>query len=295
MMSETIRHSDSPVEPSTSDVDAVESAVTAFLRDQVQAADATGVVVPMSGGLDSAVAATLAADALGPERVLGLGLPCHKSDAADAMTAGTIADHLGIDFERVHLRPLLHQFDQSVRPVLDPDADSARTPTPDRALGNAVARLRMVCAYYAANRTNRLILGTANRSELLLGYVTKYGDAGADLFPLGDLYKTEVRALGEHLSLPESVVEKPPTAGFYPGQTDADDLGATYDTIDSLLWRVVEQGESVETAADAVDIDDATAKRLVGMCTETVHKRRMPPTPGLGERSRRPTGDGDAE
>jgi len=149
----------------------------------------------------------------------------------------------------------------------------------------------MCCAYYAANRRNRLVVGTANRSELLLGYVTKYGDGAADLFPLGGLYKTEVRALADHLGLPEPIVEKVPTTGRYPGQTDADDLGATYDVIDSLLYRVIEEGDPVDTVAEALDIDEATAQRLVSMCVETAHKRRLPPMADVGGRSRRPTAD----
>ncbi|WP_236035716.1 NAD+ synthase [Haloarcula rubra] len=280
---------DSFVQSPSDDVAEVESAVVSFLRERVRAADADGVVVAMSGGLDSTVTATLAAEALGPKRVLGLAMPCHKTDATAAMEAETVADQLGIAFQRVHLRPLLHQFDHDVVPSLDPGETDGSVPTDDRALGNAVARFRMTCAYYAANRTNRLVVGTANRSELLLGYVTKFGDGGADLFPLGDLYKTEVRALGRHLGLPDAIVERTPTAGFRAGQTDADDLGATYDVVDSVLWRVVEQGDPVDSVADSLGVETATASRLVSMCSETAHKRAMPPTPGLGERPRRPT------
>ncbi|QIO24055.1 NAD+ synthase [Haloarcula sp. JP-L23] len=288
-MTDQTQYPDSPVQFPRDDVAAVESAVAAFLRERVRAADADGVVVAMSGGLDSTVTATLAAEALGPDRVLGLALPCHKTDACAAMEAETVADHLGIAFQRVHLRPLLQQFHQAVVPTLDPGVTDGSAPTEDRALGNAIARFRMTCAYYVANRTNRLVVGTANRSELLLGYVTKHGDAGADLFPLGDLYKTEVRELARHLGLPDAIVERTPTAGFRVGQTDADDLGATYDVVDAVLWRVVEQDESVERVASALDVAEDTAARLVSMCSTTAHKRSLPPTPGIGDRVRRPT------
>lgn len=274
------------------DIETVRTAVAAFLRERVDAAGADGVVVAMSGGLDSTVTATIAVEALGPERVLGLGLPCHKTDASAAMEAAAVADHLGIEFKRVQLRQLLHQFEQQLVPTLSPDEGPGPTPTPDRALENAIARLRMVCAYYAANRMNRLVVGTANRSELLLGYVTKYGDAGADLFPLGALYKTEVRALGAHLGLPDPIVKKKPSAGLYPGQTDADELGAAYDVIDPLLEWVVDDGESVDTAVEALDIEPDTAQRLVSMCAETAHKRAMPPISELGERRRNPSATG---
>ncbi|WP_135304257.1 NAD+ synthase [Haloarcula amylovorans] len=268
------------------DPTAVESALVAFVRERVETANAAGVVVAMSGGLDSTVTAALAVEALGSDRVLGLALPCHKTDASAAMEAGAIADHLGIDFERVHLRPLLHQFDQSVAPLLDPDETDETTPTVDRALGNVVARFRMVCAYYAANRTNRLVLGTSNRSELLLGYLTKYGDGAADLCPLGDLYKTEVRDLAEHLGVPERIVKAEPTAGDYPAQTDADDLGAPYETIDPFLGRLVDRGLPMKAAAEGLDLGLETAERLVRMYQQTAHKRAVPPTPGLAGRSR---------
>ena len=275
----------------TQDVAAVESTVRAFLREHVDGAGADGVVVAMGGGLDSTVTATLAVQALGPDRVLGLGLPCHKTDASATMEASVVADHLGMEFQRVHLQPLLQGFEQQLAPSLAGEVPRGPTPTPDRARHNTIARLRMCCTYYAANRRNRLVVGTANRSELLLGYVTKYGDGAADLFPLGRLYKTEVRALAEHLGLPDPIVEKVPTTGRYPGQTDADDLGATYDVIDSLLYRVIEEGDPVDGAAEALDIDESTAQRLVSMCAETAHKRTMPPVADIGGRSRRPAAD----
>ncbi|MBX0287357.1 NAD+ synthase [Halomicroarcula sp. F28] len=275
----------------TQDVAAVESTVRAFLRERVDGAGVDGVVVAMSGGLDSTVTATLAVRALGPDRVLGLGLPCHKTDASATMEASVVADHLGIEFKRVHLQPLLQGFEQQLAPDLAGEEPRGPTPTPDRARHNVIARLRMCCTYYAANRLNRLVVGTANRSELLLGYVTKYGDGAADLFPLGGLYKTEVRALAGHLGLPDPIVEKVPTTGRYPGQTDADDLGATYDVIDSLLYRVIEEGDPVDVAAGALDIDESTAQRLISMCVETAHKRTMPPVADIGGRSRQPTAD----
>ncbi|WP_236044712.1 NAD+ synthase [Haloarcula nitratireducens] len=283
-----MQYSDTETQPPTDDPTAVESALVEFVRDRVEAAGAEGVVVAMSGGLDSTVTAALAAEALGSDRVLGLALPCHKTDASAAMEAGAIADHLGIDFERIHLRPLLNQFDQRVAPPLDPDETDEATPTVDRALGNAVARFRMVCAYYAANRTNRLVLGTSNRSELLLGYLTKYGDGAADLCPLGDLYKTEVRALAELLGVPESIVEAEPTAGDYPAQTDAADLGAPYGTIDPFLERLVDRDLPIAAAAEGLDLDSETAERLARMYRRTAHKRAVPPTPGLNGRLRRP-------
>ena len=253
--------------------EAVRSAIVSFVRDTVLDANATGVVVAMSGGIDSTLTAMVAVEALGRERVLGLGLPCNKSADRGGTEARNMAEGLGIEFREVHLRPLLDVFEDLVAPAIDPGGDR-------RAVGNVIARLRMICAYYAANTRSRLVLGTANRSERLLGYFTKHGDGGADLCPIGDLYKTEVRTLAYRMGVPRRIVTKQPTAGLWAGQTDADDLGAPYEVIDPVLRRLVD-GDLVEATADAVDTDVDTVRSIAEQYTETRHKRRMPPTPGI--------------
>ncbi|MDZ5809807.1 NAD(+) synthase [Halorubrum sp. AD140] len=258
--------------------------VRSFVESTVAAASADGVVVNMSGGLDSTVTATLAVEALGAERVYGLILPCNKVGARHARDAEALADALEIDHDTVHLHPLFAQlgavapdrFDLHDEPILS---------------GNAVARLRMTLAYLAANATDRLVCGTANRSELLLGYVTKHGDGGADMHPIGHLYKTEVRALAAELDVPEFVVEKPPTAGFLPGQRDADDLGAPYEVIDPVLRLGVDRGldaaaiakrlsgDSGESGDAGVDVDEETVAGLLARHRAAAHKRTTPAMP----------------
>jgi len=246
--------------------------ICTYLENTVASAGADGVVIAMSGGLDSTLTTVLATEALGPDRVIGLGLPVSKTDGISVSEARTIADGLGIEFEEIQLRPLLEVFDDLVATPLGIEDDP-------RARGNAVSRVRMCCAYLVANAQNRLVCGTANRSELLLGYFTKYGDGGADFHPLGDLYKTEVRELAKHVGVPRRIIEKQPTAGLEAGQTDADDLGAGYADIDPLLERVVEGGEPVERVLPDLDIDGATAADILVQSVETSHKRRMPSTP----------------
>ncbi|QFU82444.1 NAD+ synthase [Natronorubrum aibiense] len=257
------------------------------IRTTVDNAGAQGAVVAMSGGIDSTVTAALAVEALGSDRVLGLGLPCHKSEHPGVSEARTIADGLGIEFTEIQLRPLLEAFEETAACALEADVETDEDGRPherNHALGNVIARLRMCCAYYTANRQQRLVLGTANRSEWLLGYFTKYGDGAADTYPLGDLYKTEVRALATRIGVPRRIVNKEPTAGFWADQTDADELGASYDVIDPLLQRLVDDGKSIPEAAAALGIDHETARSLAWLCAETQHKRITPPTPGIGDR-----------
>ncbi|MFW6000332.1 MAG: NAD(+) synthase [Halorubrum sp.] len=266
--------------------------VRSFVADRVDAAGADGVVVNMSGGLDSTVTAALAVEALGADRVYGLVLPCNKIGAPHARDAEALAEALGIEHDTVHLQPLFAQFGAVVPDRFDLHDEPVRS-------GNAVARLRMAVAYLAANAANRLVCGTANRSELLLGYLTKHGDGAADLFPLGHLYKTDVRALAAELDVPAFVVEKAPTAGFLPGQRDADDLGAPYEVVDPVLHLGVDCGLDPESvvkriAAAVTDanvtggesgedefapVDRELVTDLLGRHRATAHKRLPPPTP----------------
>ncbi|ELY76008.1 NAD+ synthase [Natrinema pallidum] len=263
-------------------LEAIRERIVADVRTRVADAGATGVVVAMSGGLDSTLTTALAVEAVGNENVLGLGLPCHKTDGAHVSDARTLAEGLGIDYEEIQLRPLLEAFEGTVADELESVANERGRPDErTTAVGNAVARLRMVTAYYAANRQSRLVLGTANRSERLLGYFTKYGDGGADAYPIGDCYKTEVRALARHIGLPRRIISKEPTAGFSATQTDADDLGARYAVIDPLLYRLVDAEHSLEEAVADLRIDRETAAEIAALHAATAHKRTTPPTPGL--------------
>ncbi|WP_459191204.1 NAD+ synthase [Halosimplex sp. J119] len=258
------------------DLETVREEAVAFIKDTVTQAGARGVVVGLSGGIDSTLTANLAVQALGSERVLGLGLPAH-TDEDNAQEAQTMAEGLGIEFREVDLRPLLDMFEDHVAAAVAPSGGR-------REIGNVAARLRMCALYYAANARSSLVCGTANRSELLLGYFTKYGDGGADLFPLGDLYKTEVQALAQHVGVPRRIIAKEPTADLWAGQTDAEDLGARYSDIDPVLRHIVDRSERVEDAVEALDVDRETAETVARMYVDSLHKRAVPPTPGIDGR-----------
>ncbi len=195
--------------------------ISLWIKEQVDNAGASGVVVGLSGGIDSAVVAALAQRSLG-DNVLGLILPCH-SHGRDAEDARLIADHLHLETSTIDLSPL---YDSLI--MILPPAGSHIT-------ANLKPRLRMMVLYYFAALRNYLVVGTGNRCELAVGYFTKYGDGGVDLLPLGDLLKSEVREIARALALPEQIISKPPSAGLIPGQTDEGELKMTYDELEEVL------------------------------------------------------------
>ena len=252
-------------------------AVAAFITDQVEAADADGVVVCLSGGIDSSLTATLAVEALGPDRVYGLVLPARKDDDGAQFDAHLLADRLDITARTVHLAPLLDAFEDTVAPAISAESDRL-------ARGNALARLRATTAYYAANSRNLLVCGTTNRTEWLLGYFTKYGDGAADLRPLAEFYKTEVRALANALELPTTIRNKPPSAGLWRDQTDAEELGAPYSLIDCILTKLVDDDLGIEGTAAELGVSVERVERYAAMHLAAAHKRDAVPMPSSGGR-----------
>ncbi|GAB6879794.1 NAD+ synthase [Halorubrum gandharaense] len=258
--------------PSLADPDAERERIVRFLADRVDEAGADGLVVNMSGGLDSTVTAALAAEAVGPDRVYALILPCNKVGEPHARDAEALAEALGIEFDTVHLHPLVGAFDAAAPDRFALQEDPMLS-------GNLTARLRMAMAYLAANATNALVVGTTNRSERLLGYLTKHGDGAADFLPIGHRYKSEVRELAAALSVPEFVREKPPSAGFLLGQRDADDLGAPYPVVDAVLHLSVDEGLDAAAVAERTGADRETVDRLLERYENGAHKRMQPPMP----------------
>lgn len=245
-------------------------AVGSWLDQYLEDAGADGYVLGVSGGLDSAVAATLAARAVGPDRVLGLVMPGEPSDPGNMADARELCSDLEIDWAEIDITPIVTAVAAATPSELD-----------TLALGNVRARARMVLWYAEANATDRLVIGPDNRSELLLGYFTKYGDGGVDVSPLGDLYKTEVIEVARALDVHDRFIEKTPTAELWAGQTDVEEIGATYDVVDAVLRNVVDRGRSIAETVSATEIDEETVKRLVSLHRSSEHKRSPPPTPGL--------------
>ena len=244
------------------DNEKVREKIVAFIRDYVQKAGVDGVTFGLSGGIDSALVATLAAQAIDPSRVHCILMPVDAKKDQHVSDAKEIAESLGINYEMFELKNVIKTFDPLKLEKV--------------ALGNLMARVRMVVLYAKANRNNLLVLGTGNKSELMVGYFTKYGDGGADILPIADLYKVNVRDLARHVKVPEHIVTKIPTAGLWAGQTDEGEIGVTYDEIDTILFLHIERGYSSDKIKSC-GVDSNKVDRVLGMMARSQHKRAALP------------------
>ena len=250
----------------------VESLLVRFIKVELARFGFKKGILGLSGGLDSAVCASLAARALGPRKVLGLIMPYGKTFPADVRDAETVARGLGIRAKIVDIAPQV-------------DAYFAAHPTTRRILrGNKMARERMSILYDYSAREKALILGTSNKTELLIGYGTIHGDMACAVNPLGDLYKTQVRELAVYLGVPRAIIRKAPTAGLWAGQTDELEIGMTYAEIDEVLENLVEKRISPKELIRAGYNPDRM-NRIVRLIHRSEFKRKMPPIAKLSSRS----------
>lgn len=237
----------------------VRKIIVDFIRDYVAKAGVKGVVLGLSGGIDSSLVATLACEAIGPDKVLGIILPVDANrDARNIDDAKLLAEHLDMKYEIFELKEAVAAYDSL-------NLDKV-------ARGNLAARLRMVTWYARANQENRLVLGTGNKTELMIGYFTKYGDGGTDVLPIGELYKANVWDLARFVGVPEKLIQKAPSAGLWEGQTDEGEIGISYPDLDSILFLHLEKGMNVEEIVDR-GIERSKIERVLTMMTRSQHKR----------------------
>ena len=243
--------------------------ICAFIREQLDTAGVDRAVLGISGGVDSALTAGLAADALGPENVHGLVMPSEVNDDDTMTDAERVAETFDITYDVVEIEPIVETFTDAY-----PEGADDRM-----AEGNLRVRTRAVLNYFVANHEGALVLGTGNRTEALVGYFTKYGDGAVDCHPIANLYKQQVRQLADHVGVPDSVVSRTPTAGMWVGQSDEAELGVEYDTLDSILALHVEGGLPVSATARELGIEESVVSEVRSLYDGSAHKRAVPPGP----------------
>ncbi len=233
-----------------------------FIRTELHRTGLRDLVLGLSGGIDSAVAVYLAARAIEPARIHACLLPYRTSSEDSLRDARSVVDDLGIDAETIEISPIVDGFEKTAGEV-----NQLR-------LGNVMARARMTLLYDRSAAHRGLVLGTSNKTELLLGYGTLHGDLASALNPIGDLYKTQIRSLAEYLGVPESIRTKPPSADLWPDQNDEDDLGFRYEEVDRLLALLIDARVSRATAIEAgfsPELIDNVTRRIIG----TQFKRKL--------------------
>jgi NAD+ synthase len=227
--------------------------IVSWIKGQVKHSGAKGIVLGLSGGIDSAVVAALCKEAVGKNKLLVLFMPCN-SDPRDLRDAKLVAVKLGLKSKLVDLSSVYNNFLKAL-----PSAVGL-------ARGNLKPRLRMSTLYYFANKLNYLVCGTGNKSELLVGYFTKYGDGGVDILPIADLFKRQVCNLAQELKIPQSIITKPPTAGLWQGQTDEGEMGITYNELDDILDKFCNNKKQV---ASSIKVN-----KVKKMHNNSEHKRK---------------------
>ena len=249
-----------------SDWSEVQRRISRFIKDYVEKSNAKGVVLGLSGGIDSCTTAALSARALGGNRVLGLMLPEKETyNAKDIKHAELVAEKFGFKTERIDITAALEAF-YTTTPTFD-QADKLSK-------GNIKARTRMIYTYYYANRCSLLVCGSSDKSETMMGYFTKWGDVAADISPIMDLYKTQVRKLAQHVGVPREIVRKPPTPGLWPGQLAEKELGIGYEQLDLILYGL-ERFMKTEEIAAQLEVDRRVVDKVKKRWLSTEHKRRM--------------------
>lgn len=250
------------------DVKKTKDDIVEFVQNKVSEANADGLVVGLSGGIDSTLAAFLACEAVGKENVFGIVMPSTTTPTEDKLHGTVIAQLLGINYKEIAIDSILNEFLSVTQ--LEEDKLS---------IGNLKARIRMSIIYFYANSKNYLVSGTGNKSEILIGYFTKHGDGACDIEPIGDLYKTDVYQLAKYLEIPQEIIDKPPRAGLWNNQTDEDEIGMTYELLDKILYRNLEKDIDANSIADELDIEVNDVNDIINRVYRNKHKSTVPESP----------------
>ncbi|SMO32096.1 NAD+ synthase [Balnearium lithotrophicum] len=245
------------------DKEFIKNALARFIKEEVEKAGFRKVVVGISGGVDSALSAFLGVEALGRENVIGISMPYRTSSKESIEDARTVAEVLGIEFYEIDITPQIDAYYEKL-----PEADRIRK-------GNKMARERMSILYDFAHWKNGLVLGTSNKSEIFIGYSTRWGDSAHDINPIGDLYKTQVWEMAEFVGVPEKIVRKKPSADLWPGQTDEGEIGITYRELDLILVGYVDLRLRKEDLV-SYGFEEKKVERVLSMVKGSQYKRKLP-------------------
>ncbi len=249
----------------------VEDEIAGFIRKTVSDAGAQGVVVGLSGGIDSAVVGALCVRALGKDKVIGILMPASHTPAEDTADGRALAIEWGIRIYEVCIDPVFDAFMKSAPKFKGENRI---------ATANVKARIRMVINYFVANSNEMLVAGTGDKSEDILGFFTKFGDGGVDFLPIAHLYKTQVRELGAHLGLPERVVTKPSSPQLWPGHRADDEIPAPYEVMDPVLVALFDEKLPPKEAAKKTGVEIKIVQEIVKRHKASAHKRSYPPMLG---------------
>ncbi len=261
-----------PAPDLTINTDLARQILVEFLRTEIQRAGFSHGVIGLSGGVDSALACYLAAEALGPENVLAVRMPYKTSAPESYEHAELVVRATGVQEKTLPVTPMADALFELV-----PDAGSIRR-------GNVLARLRMILLYDQSAEFQGLVVGTGNKTEILLGYTTLYGDSACALNPLGDLYKTQIRQLARAVGVPEVILAKPPSADLWAGQTDEGELGFTYEQVDRLLLLLVDGRYSPQACVEA-GFSAKLVEQVIERIRRNQYKRLPPPIAKLSNRT----------
>ena len=254
----------------------VEMRIRRFIKEYVENAGADGIVLGLSGGIDSGTIAALSSLAIGGDRVIGLMLPEKETiNSKDIEDAKFVAEKFGLKTQLCDITTVLESFYKTI-PIFDPADRLCK--------GNIKARTRMIYLYYYANKLNRIVCGSSDKSETMMGYFTKWGDIAADISPIMDLYKTQVRKLAEHLGFPAELATKPSTPALWPNQLAETELGIKYETLDLILYGL-ERFMTTEEIAQQLSAEKTLVEKVKSRWLAIEHKRRMPLTPKIEYRT----------
>ena len=256
----------------TLDTDLARGILEGFIANELNKVGFERAVVALSGGIDSALVCAIAANALGPDSVLAIMMPYSTSNPASRADAEDLVSRIGVQSKVVEITDMVNPYLES-----RPEASNVRR-------GNVMARMRMIVVYDNSAEFGGLVIGTSNKTEILLGYGTLFGDLASAVNPIGDLYKTQVRQMAQAIDIPSQIIEKPPSADLWEGQSDEEDLGISYEDVDRILYLIFDERYHAQELIDA-GFSDATIEKVYQMVRRNQFKRRPPIIAKISDRT----------